>query len=821
MNYKKITLDTERKSFESIVAMQGDNKSRYIEATIVNRSIPVDLTGCTVKFSAIKPDITDIFNDTVISDAKGGKAQIELTNQTLAVPGVIQATLVILKEDMQLSVLPFFITVIENPYNSNAIESKSEYKALNNALTIVEGYAKELQDASVNLEEKYTTRLNNFDSQLDKKANQKELEIERKRIDSFTSLKEDSTTGDAELIDGRVGEDGITYENIGGAVRNQLKKVNQILSKEDINFTINGYFINSEGEESELEGWKATDFIPVKKGDIVQITGLGYKTNVSGIYLFDEFKTKIEPLQILSDNNETYTKIVSVNGYIRCSGRKNKNDILLGSITRLNSELVKYMNDYDNNYRFNITNSWINGGYIDYTNGNITEYDGYSYSDYIDVSDLNGMYMYVTEYYQYLGGIAFYDENKKFINGIGIGGNHAHENLGQITEIQIEGKYMRLTCVTENIHEYKLYTSLKQLSKSINYFDTKDISSNSKINLHDNFNWTKGSYIKFDSGEVVPLSNDYSYSDFINISNINKLMVELTEYYDYASGIAFYDENKKFISGIKCESGGVNNNLGQIIKVNLKGSYMRITCKTAFIPKFKLSFTLFDLIFNDSKKEVNPCFYKDNLNLIKMFNKIVCIGDSYTEGAIEYKTTDGRQLQAIEKNYSYPTQLSKIANVETVNLGHAGYTTSKWFSKYENVNLSGYDCAIIFLGINDWFNGKALQQEAYINIINKLRNENKNIRIFCVTITKNYLTTAYTLNDKIKEVALNNNCYLLDLGEHSDWTQGSKWLNGSHPNAYGYYHNAEMINAYINYIIENNKSDFYNISFVGTDKIDF
>lgn len=175
MNHKKMTLDTERKSFESIIAMQGDNKSRYIDATIVNRSIPVDLTGCTVKFSAIKPDITDIFNDAVISDAKGGKVKIELTNQTLAVPGVIQATLVILKEDMQLSVLPFFITVIENPYNPNAIESKSEYKALNNALTTAEGYAKELQDASVNLEEKYTTRLNNFDEQLDKIINLKLL----------------------------------------------------------------------------------------------------------------------------------------------------------------------------------------------------------------------------------------------------------------------------------------------------------------------------------------------------------------------------------------------------------------------------------------------------------------------------------------------------------------------------------------------------------------------------------------------------------------------------------------------------------------------
>lgn len=167
MNHKKITLDTERKSFESIIAMQGDNKSRYIDATIVNRSIPVDLTGCAVKFSAIKPDITDIFNDAVIIDAKGGKVQIELTNQTLAKEGVIQATLVILKEDMQLSVLPFFITVIENPYNPNAIESKPEYQALNNALIVADGYAKELQDASVNLEEKYTTRLNNFGSQLE------------------------------------------------------------------------------------------------------------------------------------------------------------------------------------------------------------------------------------------------------------------------------------------------------------------------------------------------------------------------------------------------------------------------------------------------------------------------------------------------------------------------------------------------------------------------------------------------------------------------------------------------------------------------------
>ena len=67
--------------------------------------------------------------------------------------------------------------------------------------------------ADTNLQTQITTESNtraSVDSQLST------------RIDSFTSLSSGSTTGDAELIDGRVGFDGQQNNNIGGAIRTQI-----------------------------------------------------------------------------------------------------------------------------------------------------------------------------------------------------------------------------------------------------------------------------------------------------------------------------------------------------------------------------------------------------------------------------------------------------------------------------------------------------------------------------------------------------------------------------------------------------------------------
>lgn len=49
-----------------------------------------------------------------------------------------------------------------------------------------------------------------------------DFDVLKARMDQFTSLQEGSTTGDAELIDGRIGYDGKVYDNIGGAIRGQV-----------------------------------------------------------------------------------------------------------------------------------------------------------------------------------------------------------------------------------------------------------------------------------------------------------------------------------------------------------------------------------------------------------------------------------------------------------------------------------------------------------------------------------------------------------------------------------------------------------------------
>ena len=98
--------------------------------------------------------------------------------------------------------------------------------------------------------EKAGDRLNYFDEQLDEieieKATKLEVDVERKRINNLTSLEEGSTTGDAELLDGRVGANAKTYDNIGENIRD-IAKGNGMLDKSISSTKIDDEFLYDTG----------------------------------------------------------------------------------------------------------------------------------------------------------------------------------------------------------------------------------------------------------------------------------------------------------------------------------------------------------------------------------------------------------------------------------------------------------------------------------------------------------------------------------------------------------------------------------------------
>ena len=288
---------------------------------------------------------------------------------------------------------------------------------------------------------------------------------------------------------------------------------------------------------------------------------------------------------------------------------------------------------------------------------------------------------------------------------------------------------------------------------------------------------------------------------------------------------AFYDSSKVYISGGGSGSGAVylsspftppaGTAYGRFTIVSqdrLANAWLCETNQMATKPadyaeKIKTEFV--------TKK---PTFYDGNE--ISVFTKILCIGDSLTDGA--FNESGGSRL--IMRNRAFPAKLQALTGVECTNLGYAGYTAAQWYEAYENEDVSGHDACIIQLGVNDALNNvsEADMDAALTSIVTKVKNENNGIKIFIATIiaANGYMTaTMRTRSQMIRDFvsSLNDsNVYLVDL-----WTYGrtDDYLayDAGHLSALGYLRLAEDYKAYISYIIHNNPNDFRYVQFIGTN----
>lgn len=216
--------------------------------------------------------------------------------------------------------------------------------------------------------------------------------------------------------------------------------------------------------------------------------------------------------------------------------------------------------------------------------------------------------------------------------------------------------------------------------------------------------------------------------------------------------------------------------------------------------------------------EERPTDYKGNE--ITLFTKILCIGDSLTDGA--FNESGGSRL--IIRNRAFPAKLQALTGIECTNMGYAGYTSVQWYNAYQSEDLSGYDACIIQLGVNDALQGTptADTTTAFNNIINKVKAENNGIKIFVATIipANGYMTaTMRTISETIRQIVsglADANVYLVDLWAYGH-TDDYLAYDAGHLSALGYLRLAEDYKAYIGYIIKNNINEFRYAQFIGTN----
>ena len=101
-----------------------------------------------------------------------------------------------------------------------------------------------------------------------------EYDVLEARMNQFTSLQEGSTTGDAELIDGRIGYDGKVYDNIGGAIREQVSELKGDLGK------LNDIFAYADNMQISQVQMKRYD---IENGKLITLEGSSYNSFKSSI----------------------------------------------------------------------------------------------------------------------------------------------------------------------------------------------------------------------------------------------------------------------------------------------------------------------------------------------------------------------------------------------------------------------------------------------------------------------------------------------------------------------------------------------------------
>lgn len=205
-----------------------------------------------------------------------------------------------------------------------------------------------------------------------------EIQIERKRIDLLTKIENGETTGNTELLDVRIGADGIIYNSAGNAVREQFKKIktktdNNLKDiKESIKFNCNlfdedlcvqGSIKSEDGTLTEKDDTSrlCTDFIPIVSNEEIQ-------TNIVNL-------TTVRPIDfVFYDKDKNFIKTISCDEEGKCITPTNASYVRtnikaqsfkIDNIDKISIKLTKDFVNYMNTNLKDIKESMFQDSFLD------------------------------------------------------------------------------------------------------------------------------------------------------------------------------------------------------------------------------------------------------------------------------------------------------------------------------------------------------------------------------------------------------------------------------------------------------------------------
>ena len=207
-------------------------------------------------------------------------------------------------------------------------------------------------------------------------------------------------------------------------------------------------------------------------------------------------------------------------------------------------------------------------GRINYSTGKLQTYSNYdsSASGYVDVTGFNRIIITLrTIDSNGLDGIAFYNNSKVFISGMGLLNTWTAGNI-YTSEINIPNgvSYIRTTWVGASNTKYSKFSCIgisdKEYTKDILKINDIANVSGSRKDISNLFAFYNNYRINYQTGAAQYYENyDSSASNFIDVSEYDSLIISTsTQETNGADGIAFYNNNQEYQSGIR----NLNDSIG-------------------------------------------------------------------------------------------------------------------------------------------------------------------------------------------------------------------------------------------------------------------